>query len=98
MRTNERRVCAGVMPCRPALGFFKATFQVLAHEFDDVRMLLQEVGNALQGGIEVDTLTLQLDIGETKLAVGKAAHFFFSVRSSSRLISQMRSKESLSLW
>ena len=82
----------------PSVGFFQATFQILAHELDQSRMLFQEVSDALQSGIEVDTLTLQLEIGEAELGDGKAAHFFFSVRSSSRLISQMRSKEALSLW
>ena len=82
----------------PSVGFSQATFQVLAHEINQSRMLLQELRDALQSGIEVDTLAVQLEIGKAELGDGKAAHFFFSVRSSSRLISQMRSKEALSLW
>ena len=81
-----------------SVGSFQATFQILAHELDQSRMLLQQVSHALQSGIEVHTLALQLEIGKAELGDGKAAHFFFSVRSSSRLTSQMRSKEALSLW
>ena len=82
----------------PSVGLFQAAFQILAHELDQSRMLLQKVSDELQSGIEVHTQTLQLEIGEAELRDGKAAHFFFSARSSSRLISQMRSKEALSLW
>ena len=79
-------------------GLFQATFQVLTHQFDQRRMLLEEISDAAQGGIQVDSLMLQLEIGKAELGDGKAAHLFFSVRSSSRLISQMRSREALSLW
>ena len=82
----------------PRVGFFQATFQILAHQPDQIRVLLQEVSHALQRGIEMDALALQLEIGKAELGDGKAAHFRFSVRNSSRLISQMRSKEALSLW
>jgi hypothetical protein len=86
------------MPWRPVLGFFHATVHVLANKLDQRGMLLQEIRDALQSGIEVDTLTVQLEIGEAEMGDGKAAHFFFSARSSSRLISQMLSKEALSFW
>ena len=33
---------------------FQAPLQVLAYEFDEIGMLLQEIGDALQGGVEVD--------------------------------------------
>ncbi len=82
----------------PGIGLFQSTFQILTHQFDEIGMLLQKVSNALKNGVEVDTHALQLEIGEAELGERKAAHLFFSVRSSSRLISQMRSKESLSSW
>src|SRR5487761_1895173 len=82
----------------PSVGLFQAPLQILAHLLDKSGMLLQEVGDTLQSGIKMDTLTLQLEIGEAELGYEAAAHFFFSARSSSRLISQMRSKEALSIW
>src|ERR1700683_707603 len=77
--------------------FFQTTLQIHAHEIDRGSMLLQEVSDPLQSRIEMDAVTLQLEIGEAELKGGEAAHFCFSARSSSRLISQMRSKEALSL-
>ena len=88
----------GVMPRRPASGLFQAPLQILAHEFDEIGMLLQKIGDPLQAGVKVDSQILQLEIGEAELRDEEAAHFFFSARSSSRLTSQMRSKEALSLW
>ena len=78
-------------------GLFQAPLQILANEFDQIAMLLQETGDALQTGVEVNPQILQLVVGEAELRDEEAAHFFFSVRSSSRLISQMRSNEALSL-
>ena len=77
---------------------FQAPLQVLAYQFDEIGMLLQEIGDALQGGVEVDPQMLQLEIDEAELRDEEAAHFFFSARNRSRLISQMRSKQALSLW
>jgi hypothetical protein len=61
-------------------------------------MLFQEVSDTLKDWVEVNTHALQLEISEAELGDRNAAHFFFSVRNSSRLISQMRSKAALSLW
>jgi hypothetical protein len=86
------------MPWRPAWGFFQAAFQILAHLLDQGGMFFQEAGDPLQGGVQMHALTLQLEIGEAKLGRQQAAHLCFSARNRSRLISQMRSKDSLSLW
>ena len=52
-----------------------------------------------KAGVEVDPQMLQLEIDEAELrGMRRAAHFFFSARNRSRLISQMRSKQALSLW
>ena len=76
---------------------FQAPLQIPAHEFDQIGMLLQEIGDPPQSRVEVNPQMLQLKIGEAELRDEEAAHFFFSARSSSRLISQMRSKEALRL-
>ena len=46
---------------------------ILDAESDKRGILLQEIGDALEYGIEVNTLTLQLKIGEAELRDGKAA-------------------------
>ena len=98
MRINERRVCSGVMPWRPASGFFRPRSRSLRTSSTRSACCSRKSAIALQAGVEVDTQILQLEIGEAELGDEEAAHFFFSARSSSRLISQMRSKEALSLW
>ena len=60
-------------------------------------MVVQESENALQERVEVDALVPQFKVGKAELGLGKAAHAFFSGRSSCRFNSQMRSKVSLSL-
>jgi len=77
---------------------FQTAFQLFAHMLDKSRMFFQKAGNPLQSGVQVDPLILQLEIGEAELGSKQAAHLCFSARSSSRLSSQMRSKDSLSLW
>ena len=59
-------------------------------------MFFQQASDPLQGGVEMNTLILQLQIGEAELGTQQAAHLSFSACSNSRLISQMRSKDSLS--
>ncbi len=59
--------------------------------------VVEESENALQEGIEVDTLVAQFEIGKAELGLGEAAHAFFSGRSSCWFNSQMRSKVSFSL-
>ena len=54
---------------------FQAPLQILAHEFDQNGMLLQEIGDPLQGGVEVEPQTLQLEIGDAELRDEEAAHF-----------------------
>ena len=60
-------VASGVRLCQ-------APVQIQAHEFDESGMLLQEAGDALQTGIEVNPQTLQLEIGKAELGIEKAAH------------------------
>ena len=80
----------------PGVGPLQTTFQIFAHMLDQVRMFFQEASDPLQGGVEMNTLILQWEIGEAELGTPQAAHLCFSACSNSRLISQRRSKDSLS--
>jgi hypothetical protein len=96
---NQRAQDLGRRDAVAAAGrLFQTAFQIFAHLLDQGRMFIQEAGDPLQGGVEMDTLILQLEIGETELRRQPPAHLCFSARSSSRLISQMRSKDCLSVW
>ena len=76
----------------PGVGVLQSTLQILAHVLDQRGMVVQEVSDALQRGIEVDTLVPQFEIGEAELGDGKAAHSSSPGAAVRRLISQMRSK------
>ena len=47
------------------MGLFQAPLQILAHEFYQIGVLPQEIGDPLQAGVEVDTQILQLEIGKS---------------------------------
>jgi hypothetical protein len=93
---SERKVCAGGDAAPSSVGVLQSPRQILAHLLDQRGPVVQESGDALQEGIEVDALAPQFEIGETELGFGDAGHAFFSGRNSCWFSSQMRSKVALS--
>ncbi len=71
MRINERSTCWGVRPCVP-LRLLQAPDQVSPDAFDDGALLIEELRDALQGGLELDTLLHELQIGEAHLGVRRS--------------------------
>jgi hypothetical protein len=46
------------------MGFFQTALQILSHLLDQGGLVIQEVGDASQGGVEMDPLGSQFQIGE----------------------------------
>ena len=86
----------GVSGTDPQTGL-QAALQIPAYLLDQSGMVIEEVGDALQTGVEVDALMDKFQIGEAELRIEKAAHGFFSLRSSWWFNSRMRSKVAFSL-
>jgi hypothetical protein len=47
----------------------------LAHQLDRLGLLVQQVGDGLEGGIEVDALAKELQVGEAELGAGGSHDF-----------------------
>ena len=56
-------------PCPSGRGLFQASSQIAPHAFNDGAMLVEEIRDALQGGLEADALFDELQIGETDLRI-----------------------------
>jgi hypothetical protein len=94
---NERaQGLRGSYAIAAGVGVLQAPHQILAHLLDQGGMVIQESQDALQEGVEVDTLMAQFEIGKAELRWGEAVHTFFSGRSSCWFNSQIRSKVTLS--
>ena len=79
-------------------GVLQASFQILAHLLDEGEVLIEELGDGAEDGVEMDTLELQLEVGESELGRERSHRSAF-LWASRRwwLSSQMRSKEALIL-
>ena len=56
-------------------GLLEAPLQVAPHVFDDRRVRVDEIGDGLQRGLELNVLVNELKIGEADLTVGGSTHF-----------------------
>src|SRR5216684_4826322 len=79
-------------------GVLQASLQILAHLLDEGEVLIEELGDGLEDGIEMDTLELQFEVGESELGRERSHRSeFLSGRRRWWLSSQMRSKVALIL-
>src|SRR5712692_2149663 len=85
-------------PTAPRARVLQVPLEIAAHLLDQGWLLLQELRDATESGVELEALVPQFQIGEAELGFEDAAHyFFFSGRSSWWFNWQMRSKVALSL-
>ena len=56
-------------------GVFQAALEVLAHVLDQRLVLIDEVGDLLEEGVEGDVLGAELEIGEAPLRRGGSGHW-----------------------
>ena len=86
------------MPVASSVGVLQASLQILTHLLDEGEVLIEELGDGLQDGVELDTLELQFEVGEAELGrAGSHRSAFLSARKRWWLSSQMRSKVAL-IW
>src|SRR5207245_5796408 len=79
-------------------GVLQATFQIVADLRDESEVLIEELGDSSQDGVEMDALELQFEVGESELGrAGSHRSAFLSARRRWWLSSQMRSKVALIL-
>ena len=72
---NERaKDCVGVMAVRPCLASSDPT-EDLANELNHLRLIVEELGNSLENGVEVNALGEKLHVGEVDLGVCDSCHF-----------------------
>src|ERR1022692_3103641 len=95
MRVNERRVCEGVMPLRPVVGFLRprsrsrrsgvleTALQIQTDLLDQIGVLTEECVDTLQDGVEMDAQPAQFQVGEAELGVKSAAHKWLGISSGS---------------
>jgi len=80
------------------VGVLQTTLQILAHLLDEGEVLIEELGDGSQDGVQMDALELQFKVGEAELGrAGSHWSAFLSARRRWWLISQMRSKVALIL-
>ena len=79
-------------------GVLQASLQILAHLLDEGKVLIEELGDGSQEGVELDALKLQFKVGEAELGrEGSHRSESLSARRRWWLSSQMRSKVAL-IW
>ena len=57
-------------------GVLEPPLQVDPHPFDHGRVRVDKLGDGLQGGLELNVLVEELEIGEAELGVGGSTHVF----------------------
>ena len=58
----------------PGARFFQAPFQILTDLLDQRFLLIEESGDGLQGGVELDAQALEVEVGEGDLLMEDSAH------------------------
>ena len=62
----------------PRLGVAESTFQIRPHQLGQIRLLVEEVRNALQHRVETNSLLQELEVGEAELALSGSSHAGFT--------------------
>ncbi len=72
----------GSEPASPCRGFLELALEIATHTFDELRMLIDEVRDGLQDGLELDALAHELEVGEADLGIGRSRHIDSFIRLS----------------
>src|ERR1043166_9967302 len=70
IKISDRRTWSAVNPGPAGFRFFQTALEIAAHQFHQVIVVIQEVGNLLQQWIQPDALLQEFQIGKRDLGIG----------------------------